>query len=121
MEDVKGHAISVLFLPARRMSMSSGNTRQPPQPRSSSTRLTRDVAQERQREALGHSSRVNAAGRTSGVGVPEAAPALVFSTRTVSDGSWEATVGSKPSFGESAMQKMVELSTAGVTLTQSSG
>lgn len=56
-----------------------------------------------------------------GWGLPEAAPALVFSTRTVSDGSWEATVGSKPSFGESAVQKTLELSTAGVTLTKSSG
>ena len=46
---------------------------------------------------------------------------LVFSMRTVPDGSWEATVGGKPSFGESAVQKTVELSTAGVTLTQSGG
>ena len=64
---------------------------------------------------------MNAAGRTSGAGAPEAAPALVFSTRSVSDGSWEATVGGKPSFGELAVQKTVELSTVDVTLTQSSG
>ena len=83
MENVKGHAISVLFLPTRRMSMSSGNSGQPPQPRSSSTRLTREVAQERRWGALGAQQQGERCRADVWGGGPLKLPLRLFSARGV--------------------------------------
>ena len=53
-ENVKGHATSVPFLPnMQNVNVIRRKHQATPQPRSSSTCLTREAAQEMQREALG--------------------------------------------------------------------